>query len=487
VRGHDERWRFVSGRFGNSRLATDAMSGPSPLSRGRRRTEPRGPVGKLIAEYRGARTLDELVALYVKAANETEGTKHATGSRATFFRWLRGERIPDLLSQRRLAAALGIPIERLEAAIKAQDQQGKTPQSATVESAVDSDDVKRREFLATLGTFAAPGFDLDRFAAVLAGTRADASVLDDFERITLDLIRQEPTVSPQSLMPAVRGHLAGLRDVLVWTSPALAPRAYSLAGQAALLAGYLGYRQANYASADGYWFLAERFGEVAGDARLGAALLELRASRWSPAYDIENLPIALGLLDRAVALLGSSPDPATAAYILSFRARKYAEASRAAPNYTTPAMRDLDSVQTHLSRMPADTSVYIVESVTGETVQGHGRALVHLGRPDDAVVHLQRLLASVQEDSRWWRAGILADLAAAHAANGEPEHASDLLGSALRLAADASDGHHRQVVRQARQRWLTHHDGPSLRRLDDQLQALPTAAASTDAHPPFST
>jgi tetratricopeptide (TPR) repeat protein len=468
------------------------MSDQSPSTHEAPALEQIGPYAQLIAEALGRLGLSEHKA----AQRITDAAYDIAGNRTTIHastvsRWLSGN-----IAQPRLrkwtAVALDIPLRDLNAAADAQRKlQCKYPARAvnapTPDLAVESDDVKRRAFaqlLALGGMSVVSGIDFDRYAAVLAGARADDRALDDFERITLDLIRQEATATPSALMPAVRGHLAGLRDVLVWTPPALAPRAYSLAGQAALLAGYLQFQQDDYAEADTYWTLADRFGEQAGDGRLRAALLELRASRWSPPFETDNLPAALALLDRAVALIGPSPDPASAAYILSFRARKHAEASRTLPDHDALAMRDLDNVQTYLTRIPsADASVYIVGSVVGETVQGHARALVHLGRSGEAVAHLERLLASIEHQSLSWRAGIIADLAAARAATGEHEHASDLLIMALRLADQAAAGRKLRRVRQARQRWLAGHDGPALRRLDDELRLLPPRGPSAHLPP----
>jgi hypothetical protein len=356
-------------------------------------------------------------------------------------------------------------------------------------AAVDSDDMQRRAFVQLLalwgGSAAGLGsIDFERYAAVLAGIRADAPALDEFERVTLAIYRQRPIVSPTVLIPAVRGHLAGLRDLIVMTPPALAPRAYSLAGQTALLAGVLWGGQEDRAQADVYYSLAERWAESAGDARLRAAIFEHRGGLWSTQYSTDHLPLALTALDRAVALLGSSPEPVAAAYILSFRAGHYAKASHAQPDYAVLAMRDLDQVQTHLSRMPsADATVYTVDSVTGEAAHEHARALVYLNRPADAVTHLERLLASIDDRDLSWRAAITADLAAAHAVMGEVEHSAVLLAEALQLATRASSARKLNRVRQARQRWLTEHDGPALRRLDDQLRALPSPLVSPGLPP----
>jgi hypothetical protein len=450
------------------------MSERSQLSRGRRQTEPRGPVGRLIAEALHHRSLSEAAALYKKAARDAEGVRDATCSPSTVRKWIHDLVIPQPFARRCISAAWNIPIERLDDAIEAQRAQQPPPAAP-----VDSDDVKRRSFatfLALAGTSAMAGVDLDRFAAVLGGTRVDEPALDDLETLTLDLVHREATLAPASLLPAVRGHLAGLRDVLVWTPPALAPRACSLAGQTALLAGYLWFKQDNHSEADLYWSLADRFGDLAGDLRLRAALLVLQGQRWhgeSIPQDGANLPLTLTLLDRAVSLLGPNPEPAAAAHVLTFRACAHAEANHTNPAYAARSMHDLDSLQTHLSRMPSvDSGIYIVESIWGEAVQKGAMALVHLGRAADAASDLEGLLASIERASLSWRAGITSDLAAAHAGMGEPEHASDLLSASLRLATQASALRAVNRVRHARQRWLPDYDGPATRRLDEQLLAL---------------
>lgn len=309
--------------------------------------------------------------------------------------------------------------------------------AATAAYLVDSDEVKRREFarlLALTGT-AVAGLDLERLASLVAGTRVDVPGLDDLETLTVDLVRREATLAPHSLLPAVLGHLGGLRDVLVWTPPALAPRAYSLAGQTALLAGYLKFKQDRRVEADSYWTLADRFGEMAGDVRLRVALLVLRSWRWQD----ENLPFALTLLDRAESLLGPTPEPASAAYALSTRAARRAEASQSDPAHATSALRDIDHALSHISRMnPADDRMYIIESVYGEAVDRRAGMLLHLDRPDEAATDLERLLESIDPASLSWRSYVTTNLAAAVARMGDGEHASDLLSASLQLAADAA-------------------------------------------------
>jgi hypothetical protein len=446
------------------------MSEDSPQPHDRLPPEPDAPLAKLIAD-----AVARIGSLRKAAAAVTDAAWHMDRKRTTVHPstvadWLSGA-IPHRSTRRWISSALEIPLDDLTRAAEAQ----RAPRDSAL---VDSDDVERREFtklLLVAGT-AAGSLDLERFASILAGTRADEPGLDDLETLTVDLIRRETTLAPHSLFPAVRGHLAGLRDVLVWTPPSLAPRAYSLAGQTALLAGYLMFKQDRHGEADVYWSLADRFGDMAGDVRLRAALLVLQAQRWEgenlPRQG-DNLPLSLALLDRAASLLGPNPEPAAAAHVLTFRARRHAEASRADRAYAARSMHDIDSLHSHLSRMhSADASIYIVESVRGEAVQKGAMALLHLGRPNDAAADLERLLASIGQASLSWRSGVTTNLAASRAAMGESEHACDLLSASLQLATQASATRAVNRIRHARQQWLADYDGPPAARLDEQLLAI---------------
>jgi hypothetical protein len=452
-----------------------------------------GPVGELIAEALRANShsLSDAAREINKAAKSTEGIV-GTCRASTVRKWVLGVK-PHQDNCRWLSAGLAIPLGRLTEAVEALDAHKRAvrsdapaellPAGAEPDGVVDSEDVerRRREFLLALTGAAVGGFDVERLASVLAGTRADGPALDDMETLTVDLVRREATMSPDSLLPAVRGHLIGLRDVLVWTPASMAPRAYSLAGQTALLAGYLWFKRDNHSQADVYWSLAERCGEMAGDMRLRAALSVLQGQRWegenSP-REGENLAATLTLLDRAVSMLGPNPEPTLATHVFTFRARSYAEASHVDATYATRALHDLDTLQTHLTRLSAnDGGFYIVESVRGEAVQKGAMTLVHLGRAADAVSQLEQLLSSIDGASLSWRSGVTANLAASYATMGEADHACELLGASLQLAAQASALRGVNRVRHARERWLASYDSPGARRLDEQILALSPAAS----------
>jgi FimV-like protein len=370
--------------------------------------------------------------------------------------------------------ALPAPIELALALLSPPEPSGAEPAGAgPALDPVDSDDMRRRQAVKLLlaAGAAAGGLDLERLARILDGTRVDAPGLNDLEALTGDFIRREATMAPHTLLPAVRGHLNGLHETLVWTPSSLASRAYSLAGQTALLAGYLSFKQDQRAQADIYYTLADRYGEAADDVRLRAAVLLLLGWRWHE----ENPSRAIATLDRAGSILGAKPNPAAAAAILCWRGKFHAEAVQADPTHDRYAMRDVQDAQAHTSRLlAADSSFYIFESVEGEVTANRALTFLHLNRPKEAAAETYRLLTAIAPESLSWRSFTTTDLATAYADMGDPEHAFELLMEALRLAASASALRCVRWVRVQRQRWpsLAKYDGPAARRLDEQLHAL---------------
>jgi hypothetical protein len=447
-----------------------------------------GPWAVLIADIiaRGYSEHD-LAAIVTDAAwdlDKVRTTVHAS----TISRWLTGSvarpRLRRWLAHGLKTAKLDIPLERINAAADAQEQAKPTsrqwPAALPVavhqpDGPVDSDDVKRRAFTqlvaqAGLGLVTAGwGVDTERWSATLSGTRLDASLVDGMEALTSQLMQQAPTIPPTSLLPAVRGHLQGLRESLLWTPPALAARLRSVAGQTALLAGYLMLQAENRPEADACWALALRLAEVAGDDRLRAALLVHQAWRWED----DDLPHSRGLLDHAASLLGPAPDPAIAVMVLSVRGSKRAQLSRADQAFAVPAMRDLEAAQTSLSRLhPREDGLYVFGSVTGQATESRGWALLDLARPHDAVADLTQRLASIDPSSLAWRSYATSGLAAAIASMGDPEHASELLSTSLEFAGNASSPRCAKVAGQTRNRWLAGYDGPAVRRFDQHLREI---------------
>jgi hypothetical protein len=346
---------------------------------------------------------------------------------------------------------------------------------------VNSDGMRRRELakvLALLAGGAALGrVDVERVAAILAGLQPDGRALDGLETLTEDLIRREATLDPQVLFPEVRGHLQGIQDVLAWTPPSMVSRVSSLAGQTALLAGYLMFKQERLTDADTFWSIADHLGERAGDVKLRGVTLQLQSWRWED----ENPSLSLVLLNHSESLLGSQPDHASAALLLTRRALRNAPMSQVDPSHVTTVMRDIDTAQYHLTSLGTNAKrLYIFENVAHEAATMRALALAALPstkRREEAAADLERIFGSIPLDSLSWRAYMAADLATARASIGDPEGAANLLSSALQYAAQANALRCMRWVRTCSHQVRSNHGTlPAVRRLDEQILALPLAS-----------
>jgi tetratricopeptide (TPR) repeat protein len=460
------------------------MSGEPPFSPDPPTDDPAGPFSKLIADAIAARRLKLRGAaeLVTDAAWEL-GRSRDTVHPSTIHGWIHGA-VAGPKMRRWIARGLDIPLEDLNAAADEQWHMRRSrhsrpesppvplpdPDSHSADDRVDSDDVKRRTFglwLATAGAAVAT-MDLDRAAALMAGTQPDHAALDDMETLTRDLVQREATLAARSLFPAVQGHLQGMRDMLLWTPASLAPRAYSLAGQTALLAGYLMLQQERTREADAYWELAARFADMSGDVRLSAALLVHQAWRWEE----QDLTRSLAFLDRALSILGQNPDPAMAAMVLSARAARHAEATETDPNHATSALRDIDSAQANLSRTPtAHDRLYLFRSVSYQAIESRADVFRNLGSHGDAATAYQAALALIDPTWQASRSWVTSGLAAAIARRGDPEYACDLFATSIQLAANVSP----RSARYIQDKYMTSlagYDGPAARRLNDRIRAL---------------
>jgi tetratricopeptide (TPR) repeat protein len=341
--------------------------------------------------------------------------------------------------------------------------------------AVDSDPVKRREFIKLGGlgvaALAAGAIDAERLAAVLAGAGVDEQAIDGVESLTRNLMRLEATTAPQSLLPTVAGHLGAFRELFFRAPAGLLPRVYSLAGETALLGGWLALKLERREGADRYWTDADRFAEIAGDVNLQAALLVCRGLRYrSYRRRDEGVMQAVRFYERAGALLGRSPDPAAAALFYSDRADCYARAAYADGRGVGAAMHDLDAGLRHLDRMDDGSApLYVFESIRGDLAHTRGVALLYLGRPREAAAEFEKLLSSLGTSSPSWRSGITACLGAAHARLGAVEQACDMLVRAHGLAVESGSPYRMRNVYDITQEYLAGIDAPAVRRLEQEI------------------
>jgi hypothetical protein len=316
----------------------------------------------------------------------------------------------------------------------------------------------------------AQGIDAERLAAVLAGIGVDEQAIDGVESLTRNLMRLEATTAPQSLLPPVAGHLGAFRDLFFGAPVRLLARTYSLAGETALLAGWLALKLERRTLADQYWTDADRFAEIAGDANLQAALVVCRTYLYHSYRQREQgMTPAVRLYERAESLLGSL-EPAAAALFYSGRAGCFAKTTHADSSRAGAAMRDLDAALRHLDQMDdGDAPHYIFQSIRGDLAHTRGMTLLYVGRPREATAEFENLLNSLGTSSPSWRSGITACLGAAHARLGAVEQACDVLGRAHGLAVEAGSPYRVRNVRVISQEYLGGIDTPAVRRLEEQI------------------
>jgi hypothetical protein len=235
--------------------------------------------------------------------HQQDGATETTAE--TVSRWRNGHQVPDPYHLRLIAEYFDLSFREVIALVHAQQVifvAGRvgpnTPQPGGVLGlpAIDSEAVKRRQFI-KLGAAGlasvATGLDLEHATSAWTSAKIDGGSLDVLAAMTDRLMRQEVSSAPEDLLPAANHHLNGFRDVFFWTPGDLAPRAYALAGETALLAGFLAFKLSRRAEADTYWSHAGRFAEAAGHKRLQAGLLALQSWRW----DDEDPLRSMALLD----------------------------------------------------------------------------------------------------------------------------------------------------------------------------------------------
>jgi tetratricopeptide (TPR) repeat protein len=410
--------------------------------------------------------------------HQHEGATETTAE--TVSRWRNGHHMPGPYHLRLIAEYFELSFTDVIRLVQAQqatlvagriDPDTSQPVGGLGLPAIDSESVKRRQFikLGAVGLASvAAGLDLEQATAAWTSAKVDAESLDVLAAMTDRLMRQETSSAPEDLLPAVNHHLNGFRDVFFWTPGDLAPRVYALAGETALLAGFLAFKLNRRTAADIYWSHAGRFAEAAGHKRLQAGLLALQSWRW----DDEDPLRSMAQLDRATALLGPHPDPAVAALVAGWRGSTWRNTGVEVNNETSrTALIDLENAERHLSRLDrGDTDLYVIEDLRGEVTHSRALCLAWLNRFDEAVGVFEGMLRSIRDPSPSWRSCIMADLGVAYAGLGQPEQASEMLGAALRLSAEAGSPYRVQMVRVAYQRHLAGYDSPAVRSFAEQLQ-----------------
>jgi hypothetical protein len=317
------------------------------------------------------------------------------------------------------------------------DQLGLVESSEPVELADETsrglDDVERRDFIRKMGAGIGAALLPQAFEPLGAepwealGTALrrpngmNWAAVDHLESRTAGLYQLEERIPARQLADAVLRHLTLLTNVLdLSPRPALRPRLVSLAGETAALAGWLSFDVNDLASARSLLEVALDAAEEAGDRALAACVLGYRSYMASDAVE------ARGLLVEAQCRVSGVEHPATRSWLAGREAEENAAAGDAdasaraldrAENAFAVACPEQERVWTKFFDRPRLDSLAIA-------------MYVRLGQAGPAQAAADAVLATLPADELKKRTIILADVASAHAEQGDPDEA-------CRLGADA--------------------------------------------------
>lgn len=310
-----------------------------------------------------------------------------------------------------------------------------SPESLRLVESEAEDEVKRREFskgLVGLGVMAAAGEPWERLMhAMRPGGQPDVRAIGHLEQVTISLSRLEREVeAPATLLGGVLGHLDTITGFLGGALPSSARRELcSLAAETAALAGWLTWDLDDRVRADAYFRTGLEAAREAGDAALGAYLVGSRASqpfyRENPAERLRNLS------GRTYGFAATDASSHTRAWWVTLEAG--AHALRGDHGQFARAVDEAEGLLTLDEPVDArrprvsffDWPYFAEEKAAG---------LLRLGRAREA---RELLASSLGESAGRMRLWILADLAEACAAQGEPEEAARYAMESLDGAAGA--------------------------------------------------
>lgn len=409
------------------------------------------------------------------------------GADATMVsRWERGMRKPRPRYVRLLCRLFDLPADELGLVERADEPERSGsgfPAAMAGANGLDTelDDMERREFIrklaATIGTVVippavetlAPGpmapAPWEALSRALRRQRGvDASALDDLEARTAGLHQIEMRIPARQLADTVAGHLNLLAHLLEFAPPAgLRRRLAAVAGETAVLAGWLAFDVHDHARARSYYHVALEAAKEAGDGPLMACVLGY----------LSYLHVAEGSLQEAVQLLveaqshAGGANPATRAWLAGREAE-----DRAAAGDADGAMQALERAHREFERAaPEDErswTRFLDRSRFGSlTVCTY----VRLGHAAAAQAAAEEAMEALPPSDFKKRSIILADVAGAYARQGDPDRACHLGTEALTIGLTTECRLGMRRLQELRRQLDPWRDAPVVRSLDEQLLA----------------
>lgn len=314
----------------------------------------------------------------------------------------------------------------------------------------------------------------EQLAHVLARSqRLDLTLLTRLQTFSADLAGSYATTRPEELLPPAREHL---RTVVRLLDTSLTPdrrgQLLWLAGDAAILCGWLSFYADRMDAADGYLHDASGLACEAEDRTLQAQVLGSRSilsATTATGGQHGNTALALAQLTEA-AHLGRSAPPVTQCWLAARLAEEHATAGD-----EVAFERHMEQARTALDQASRQSSGigFLATFLAGwdeANLQGFdGIGYLLLARPQDATVALTRTLQQARSGKD--RTLPLVDLSVALAMQAEPEQAASAAVEALNLALEAGDLMAVRRVRSAAARLEPWRHLPAVRDLDERLRS----------------
>jgi tetratricopeptide (TPR) repeat protein len=331
----------------------------------------------------------------------------------TVNRWKRGRQSPSAYYRRLLrtlyAAIHGEPVTRID----------------------EVDEMRRRRFLAYTAALAGQSIlDPQRLTAALEhGIRGDVQLVDRIASAVRAHAGRWYRLSPAALLPAVRDELAAVDELRAKAAFALRRRLTRLTGEAAALAGWLAWHSGNHDAADAYYLLAHSLAVDIEDREATAFVQTARSFLHSRLFQPAAANgRALGLLDEAERMTDHGSSPYLRTWVLSRRAEELAAAGRA-----READAELERATAALASAGDPDDGFFGYLDANRLTGCRGTCAMLLRRPRAAGTLLESALEHAPNAPVEERSVLVADLAAAHAMQGEVEEACVLLRRSLTI------------------------------------------------------
>ena len=328
---------------------------------------------------------------------------------------------------------------------------------------------RRRDLVRSLAALGAPaGLDPEQLNEALEETlKVDGALVEGLVFVARRFPREWGQHPPQVLRQQVHAHLQVIQALLDGLMPGDARRELeSAAATAATLAGLISLLVDLYEDSAAYLRMGARLAESAGDAEVQALALMFASylsSAIEPDAQFPDPALANAQIEAAVRLVSPGAAPIARAWVLLRAAQEHAWAGDELAAY-----RLLDEAErlSSIGQVPADGLMSPWTADTPMTFQGEVAAMC--GRHHQAIGLFEAGLAGLGPDQVARRPRALSDLAAAHARQGNVDHACDLLAVACELARRAGLSDRIPRIVAVRDRYLAAHAAePAVRRLDE--------------------